>query len=326
MSKIAIFLISASFAGWVLGAVPALPSGAGGPRARRDAKTTAETPLLRDGFVLNGAEGKLVGPDSNDVWFFEFGSDVNDYPAVVKVGTRLELLPSSALGRMIADAGKDSALTYRLWGARVTKYKGRNFIFPNYFLPLSRAEQSQPQDDIEQAGAESEPQPTLEGELTDSNSVLSIPPEILKKLRARRQKIADVGQRISDSNTASVDELKQTAATGDFPDVERYTQSADSVLVDRTGLLVSQPRKGRLSADDSRLVFVPDALGRNVGSALGTLRLLPCEILELTELKQAGQLEQVRFRIAGITTEYEGKRYLLLQTAAEVYSHGNFGR
>jgi hypothetical protein len=99
-----------------------------------------ETPLLRDGSVLTGVDGTLVGPDSNDVWFFELASDVNDSSSGVKVGTRLELLPSAALEKMIADAKARSTTAYRLWDARVTRYKGRNFIFPDYFQPLRKTE------------------------------------------------------------------------------------------------------------------------------------------------------------------------------------------
>ena len=43
-----------------------------------EAEITQKTPLLRDGFIMNGVDGNLVGPDSNDVWFFELTSDVND--------------------------------------------------------------------------------------------------------------------------------------------------------------------------------------------------------------------------------------------------------
>jgi len=309
MNRIAIFLISTSFAGGVFGAIGF------------DTKTTSEKPLLREGFILNGTEGRLVGPDSNDVWFFEVASDVNDYRAVVKAGTKLQLLPSAALEKMIADIRKDPDLTYRLWGARITKYKGRNFIFPDYFLPLKIAGKSEPallQEASDRVEGGPEPQRTLEPELTDSNSVLSIPPDILKKLKARRQKIADTGRRTADSNTPSADRPGQTVEKTDLPNVGRYSRIADSVLVDRIGFLVAR--------DGGRLVFASDALGRNVGSAFGTLRLLPCEILELAELKQAGQLEHVRFRIAGITTEYEGQCYLLLQKATPSYNYGNFGR
>ena len=59
--------------------------------------------LLREGFILRGVDGRLIGSDSNDVWFFELNSDVNDYENTVKAVTRLELLPSSGLEKMTAD-------------------------------------------------------------------------------------------------------------------------------------------------------------------------------------------------------------------------------
>jgi hypothetical protein len=69
---------------------------------------------------------------------------------------------------------------------------------------------------------------------------------------------------------------------------------------------------------------VPDALGRNVQRL--SFRLLPCEILELTERMQSADLEPLRFKIAGILTTYGDERYLLLQKATRTYNHGNFGR
>ncbi|MHC4426431.1 MAG: hypothetical protein ACYSYV_10080 [Planctomycetota bacterium] len=287
------------------------------------AETAREAPLLREGFVLKGVDGKLVGPDSNDVWFFEFSSDVNDYRAVVKAGTRLELLPSSALEKMTADAEMRSAVTYRLWDGRVTKYKGRNFIFPNYFLPLSKAKKPESKTSQEPQQKQRESTETPPGQerkrgpaLDDPNDVLAIPQEIMEKLKARRERIADSGQRIADSNRVPVDELQLTSEKGKFLNAKRYTQSADSILADRTAFLVGQ--------GDGRLVFVPDALGRNVQQA--SLRLLPCQALELTEQKQSAEPEPARFKIAGIMTKYKGKDYLLLQRATQAYSHGNFGR
>ncbi|MHC4581758.1 MAG: hypothetical protein ACYS14_09895, partial [Planctomycetota bacterium] len=91
-----------------------------------DTKITRKPPLLRDGFVLRGVDGKLSGPDSKGAWHFEIAADVNDYRAVVEAGSKLELLPSSALEKMIADAKIRREMTYRLWNGRVTRYKGRN--------------------------------------------------------------------------------------------------------------------------------------------------------------------------------------------------------
>jgi hypothetical protein len=110
--------------------------------------------------------------------------------------------------------------------------------------------------------------------------------------------------------------LQLTSENRKSPNAKGYTLNADSVLADRTALLVRH--------DDGRLVFILDALGRKVQQV--SLRLLPCEALELTEARQSAAPEPVRFKIAGIKTEYKGQHYLLLQKATRVYSHQNFDR
>jgi len=90
----------------------------------------------------------------------------------------------------------------------------------------------------------------------------------------------------------------------------------DSILADRTAFLSKK--------DDGQLVFVLDALGRNVRPV--SLWLLPCEVLELAEYRQSAEPEPVRFKIAGIVTKYKGENYLLLQKATRIYSHQNFDR
>jgi len=258
------------------------------------AEIIRETPLLRDGFVMNGVDGNLIGPDSNDVWFFELSSDVNDYRTIIKAGTKLELLPSSALEKMTANMKTRTTAGYRLWNGRVTKYKGRNYIFPNFFLPVNR-EKKKP---AQKKDSLTEPEPERDLVVDDSNDVLTMPREVIEKLRLKR-------------SAPSILRSEKNA--------ERSTQTARStnlVLVDRTGFLIKQ--------EDNRLVFVPDALGRNVQNV--SLNLLPCAALELTELKQAGEPEKVRFKIAGIMTKYKGENYLLLEKATRTYSHGNFGR
>jgi hypothetical protein len=291
------------------------------------AEPKSATPLLRDGFVFDGVDGNLIRPYSNDVWFFELTSDVNDYGAAVKAGTQLELLPSSTLEKMIADKKTRTTAAYRLWSSRVTRYKGKNFIFPGYFRPLSTAEKSQPPQGHEASGGESqgrpqEPNQVRSGqprenrlELDEPNDVLSMPREFIEKIRAGREKTPVSAQPIADSNEISVDKSKPTTAEN-LPDIQSYSRSTDSVYVDRTGFLIGQ--------HDGRLMFVPDALGRNVQKL--SFHLLPCAMLELTELKQAAEPEKIRFKIAGIITKYKGENYLLLEKAARAYSYGNFGR
>ena len=291
-------------------------------------EVTSEKPLLRDGFVMKGVDGNLIRSDSNDVWFFKLTSDVNDSRTVIKAGTKLELLPSSALEKMTVDEKTRTNTAYRIWNSIVTQYKGSNFIFPGYFMPLSKTEKAKQKPSKE---LQSEPQsrkgrPTAEPnqiesvqprkqqlDLDEPNDILSMPEEIIKKLRARRERPTVSKQPIADSNEASAG--KSQPATK-LPVAQSFARSTDSVYVDRTGFIVKK--------DDEQFVFVPDALGRNVQNI--SFHLLPCAILELTELKQAAEPDKVRFKIAGIITNYKGNNYLLLDKATRAYSYGNFGR
>jgi hypothetical protein len=232
---------------------------------------------LRDGFGLNGIDGKLIS--SGDKWLFEFDSAVSDEIGRIKAGAAVELLPSTALEKITADAEKHSGANYRLWG-NVTKYKGGNFIFPIYFLPVSPAEEP----------AEAKESSEDKIAINEPNDTLAIPEEIVKKLKSRRvlrqEEIKDGMQ------------LKQ-----------------DYVLTDRTALL----DKG----SDDKPMIVLDAIGRNIPTI--SFRLLPCEVLERAQREQSVEADPVRFKIAGILTQYKGTYYLLLQKATRAYGHENFG-
>ncbi|MHC4174857.1 MAG: hypothetical protein ACYTBX_06170 [Planctomycetota bacterium] len=306
---------------------------------------TARQTLLRDGFVLRGVDGKLTSavlppllrlrsktveaaPDSSapirepergpkldwcgSGWFFELGSDVSDYRARAGAGTRLELLPSATLEKMTTGVNERSV---RLWG-RITKYKRQNFIFPMYFLPLTKTVRPQSQtpkalQKPQQQEGRPVDRPSAQEDrrqpaINDPNDILEIPQEIIEKLKTKK---ADRPKMLPETTKAKKQQKEPEPA-------KRLEIEQDSILADRTALLVRQ--------DDGQPVFVLDALGRNVQQV--SLRLLPCEALELTERRQAVVPEPVRFKIAGIKTAYEGNHYLLLQKATRVYSHQNFDR
>ncbi len=301
------------------------------PAASGFGAETGRQTLLRDGFVLKGIDGKLIPaallgkseavgdsntpirPDPNldwcrSGWFFEFGSDVNDYRVRVSTGTKLELLPSSALEKMIADVNERSAAAYRLWGW-TTKYKGRNFIFPSHFLRLGKIDRPQSQTAQKPKQKERSPsakEPKRQPAVSEPNDVLAIPREIMEKLKA--------GRIVGPERLRRTPKAKKGA--GDSVSAKKAELEQDSILADRTAFLVKQ--------DDGRLVFVLDAFGRNVRPV--SLRLLPCEVLELAEQRQSVVPESVRFKIAGIITKYKGKNYLLPQKATRAYSHQNFDR
>ena len=253
---------------------------------------------LREGFVLTGVDGKLTPvsnkqaltrSNSNDRWFFEFDSDLNDDEGRIRAGTVSELLPSATLEKMIADANGRRDTSYRLWG-KVTKYKGRNFIFPTYFLPLSKVRT--PFGTVNREL--NEPRATNhESRITinEPNDALTIPQKIITKLATRKI--------IRTEQLRKGLELKQ-----------------DSILAGRSALLVERA--------DCRPVFVLDALGRNVPKI--SFLLLPCRALERAQHRQSVELDTLRFEIAGIVTKYKGQYYLLLNRATRIYSHENFGR
>lgn len=290
--------------------------------------------LLRDGFVLTGVDGKLSIHDSNDEfrdfasdrWFFEFDSDVSDGRGLIKAGASLELLPSSVLERMIADAniGSDASpvrskapetttmpsrqtsngASYRL-GGRVTQYRGKNFIFPTYFLPL--AKRKEPQLPTSQKSPQQESRLTI----NEPNDVLTIPKELIEKLPDRKKRI---DHRKREEHSEEI----RTKPAGE----RKSGLKQDFILADRIGFIRDTGHGGQ---DTWREVsFVLDALGRT--EAKISLRLLPCQALEQAQHEQSAEPDTLRFKIAGIVTKYKGKHYLLLQRATRVYSHGNFPR
>jgi hypothetical protein len=178
---------------------------------------------VRDGFVLAGVDGKVTKADSNEKWLFEFDSDVSDNKSQVYAGANLELLPSATLEKMAADMGDRTTTSYRLWG-KVTKYKDRNFIYPIYFLPLSKVEQTkQP---IPQKSQQQQPQLTI----NEPDDALVLPQEIIAKLKTKKT--------FQPKQLQKGLELKQ-----------------DCILPERTGFITEK---------NGKLVFELDALGKNI--------------------------------------------------------------
>lgn len=278
-----------------------------------DAVPSKKAKPLRDGFALSGVDGKLISADSNEAsqnrlvsfegsggWFFKLDSDLSDNKGLIKAGSAIELLPSVELEKMTVDMKERSARSYRLWG-RVTQYRGGNFIFPEYFLPLSKIQaqplrqgRGEPQSQTSQKSQQRPDRPTI----NEPNDALTIPKEIIAKLQTRR--------------TIRPEQPPEQSGT-------QVELTQDFILVERTAVLVepAQPLRQGLG------LFALDALGRNTQES--PLRLLPCQVLERTQVKQSVEPEQLRFKIAGRVTKYKGEYYLLLQRAIRVYSHGNFG-
>lgn len=250
-------------------------------------------PLVPDGTVLQGIDGTLTRDDSNDLWLFQFARDVNGVSGALPAGSQLEVLASSILDSMVADANDRLLPRYRL-SALVTRYRGANYLFPSYYLPLSKLKDANEPESSEAVEEDADVQAETD---IQSNGALEIPEEVLERMRNRR--LARGPQR------------KETDET---PAAETGRRARTHVLVDRVGFIeftLGYP------------VFVPDGLGRNVSET--RYELLPCSALEQAEQRLAAFPQPIRFNVAGLVTEYQGRKYLLLQRAIRVYSYGNFG-
>jgi len=257
-----------------------------------NAGETSTAPLVPDGTVLQATDGTLECSDSDDLWLFQFVRDVNDVGGALPAGSQLQVLPSVILDSMIADANDRLLPRYRL-SALVTRYRGTNYLFPSYYLPLSKLKgadepQEEPQERLE----------TVPDAAVGPGGPLEIPEEVLDRIRTRRQ--ARGPQRRETEQMTGPEETGRRART--------------RVLVDRVGFI---------EFTEGHPVFVPDGLGRSVSETRYTL--LPCSALEQAERRLAAFPQPIRFNVAGLVTEFQGKKYLLLQRAIRVYNYGNFG-
>lgn len=249
---------------------------------------------LPEGTMLKSVDGSVVRLDSNDVWCFEVGRDVNETDPKIPMGTRLALLPSATLEHLVTDVNDRHLPRYRLT-AQVTQYHGANFLWAIYYVPLSRLK------DANEPAPAALPTGPLDANDVTAGAVASegmpIPEEIAARLRNRRAARAP-----------------QRAVSQDVRADKAPAQALTGVLVDAVGFIES--RRGAR-------VFVPNALGQNVAEM--HYELLPCRTLEQAERRLAGSTDPIRLKVAGLVTEYQGTKYLLLQRVIRVYNYGNFG-
>lgn len=254
---------------------------------------TAGKPL-REGTMLINVDGTIGRIDSNDLWYFELDNDINKPGLKIPAGARFPLLPSTTLENLIVDANDRRDPLYRLT-AQVTQYQKANFLFPSYFLPLSKLRDAKEPPARVPSAKPSEPNaPTVDGTI-DPN--MAIPAHIAERLRSRRP-----ARRL------------QRPTTEITPAGKKPRRPSSRVVVDAVGFI--ETRQGRT-------VFVPDTLGRSVSGH--ACQLLPNQVLQRAEQQVAAWSEPTRVMVVGLETEYRGRKYLLLQRVIRVYSHGNFG-
>ncbi len=235
---------------------------------------------LRDGFPLEGIDGQFVKGEENQ-WLFRPDANMQDDQGLIPAGTELEILPSTALGKIISDSNRPQSKNYRIWGT-ITRFQDKNFIFLIYSLPMTVVEQLQPVEPNKSSSKLS---------VNDPNDELRMPEEIVEKLKVRK-----------------VIQLEQLS--------KGFELKQDYIMADRAGYITQQ--------SDGKYIFTLDAMGQSIQNI--SLRLLPCQALEHALERQKSEMEQPRFKVSGIITQYQGQKYLLLQQSTQSYSYGNLGR
>ena len=242
--------------------------------------------LARDGFVLTGVDGKLIAPDSNTASDKWFF----EFDLDVKDDKSIVIKAGTAI-ELLRSAGLEKMITDANGRSNRT-YRIYNGIVTKYksknFIFLDHFS---PIANAKQTKSPTSQQQPDSLTINEPNDALAMPQQIIEKL--------------TDRPVVQPVRLRKALML-----------KRNSILTDRTGLIVEQV--------DGWTVFVFDALGRKVQK--NSLRLLPCQILQQAKRTQADELEQLRFKVAGIVTEYKGRTYLLAQRATRVYSHQNFGK
>ena len=279
------------------------------------AQPTATGPLP-EATVLNDIDGQFFPLEAKNAWGFELMADVQSDGRRLGAGTRLRLLPCAVLERLIADVNDRYTPRYRL-SARVSQYEGTNYLLPTYFLPLSKFRGDGAAPDTGPA-AQGE-KPTRETILPPSDPELTIPPEIIAKLKDRPPLRGPLRKPTDSRTVTRLDRPPDRMLVNQVGRIEAESVEAS----ERTG--TEPPPQARFHAFTlPRFYFIPYALGWNVSPV--RYELLPCSVLERVREMQRRSMQPLRFNVAGLVTEFQGRQYLLLQRATPVYNYGNFGR
>ncbi len=137
------------------------------------------TDLLPDGLLLRAVDGAVQPAAQEGQWVFALDAAVQYDRAVLAQGARIGLLPCSALEALLAQARERSAYDYRLLQVYVARYRGANYFFAGYFLPLSKKETEERKADEPNAVTD-----VNQGDTRDNP--LAIPQEVLDQLPMHR--------------------------------------------------------------------------------------------------------------------------------------------
>lgn len=149
--------------------------------------------LMPEGYLVAGVEGRVAKDSDKAEWAFFPAAEITDGRGMFAAEKAVTLLPCSTLEQIAQLAGDEQTINVRLW-AMVTDYRGQNYLYALYFLPVRAVSDAAPVE----ADKPDEPAPTAPA--TKKESVL--PDEILQMMQ--RNRIPDL-KRLDEITAVSAD-------------------------------------------------------------------------------------------------------------------------
>lgn len=146
---------------------------------------------VEEGYLAAGTEGRIAKEPNSVYWAFYPTVEITDGKGILPADKGVSLLPCSGLEQMVRLAGEAKTLDVRLW-AMTTEYRGTNYLYSLYFLPMRATEES--------AAKPTEPAAPKAAESGEKESVL--PSEILQMIQ--RNRVPDL-KRLDELVTVSSD-------------------------------------------------------------------------------------------------------------------------
>lgn len=265
--------------------------------AVRDAQTApilrpdddSRTPLLREGTFLNQVPGTIHFDSGTGFW--RFHNDVAEGLQATRYGRTFGLLPSSALADAVSRIESSKELPRFEISARVTVYRGMNYLLPTLLTAisdLSMDDQSEVIPAGEPAASGAEPSRSPRNSLDDADDTAD---RLEERLRSRLGSLP-----VSSETTPET-----TPGAGHSTGTSMTMAEGDRIQNRRCSILRDQ-RSGTW-----RILFSSEAADQRDP----TMEILPCLLLEKLQRRAAQSDLPESILLSGEITRYQGRNYLL---------------
>lgn len=257
-------------------------------------------PLLREGVFLNHVPGSIRFDEGSGLW--RFHNDIAEDSQTTRFGRTFGMLPSSALADAVDLIQTTDEVRHFEVSARVTVYRGMNYLLPTLVTAMSALSIDQDAEIIPDDGAPSLESTSSEGPRNSLDGRDGTADRLEDRLRSRLRSLP-----------VSSDPLEPAGDTArSIPAVVE----GDRIQNRRCSILRDQ-RSGTW-----RVVF--DAEG--VSQLDPTMEILPCLLLEKLQRRAAQSDLPEAILLSGEISRFRGRSYLLPTRWRALASSSNIQR